>query len=332
MNRRQWLLIVSVWLGLAAMGGAALVCEDPAFDFGEALDTDRVSHVYTLRNAGRQTVRILKVTSSCGCTTTTAEPESLAPGERSALTVQVDLRGRAGPQVFALDVITDQAGAAGLPLVIRGTVLREITLAPQSVLLHAREGGPRLVETVTLTATQGPAFRITGFGVSDPVLGIEAQRDSTAAEHAVTVTVDAAGLALPFQGTVTLQTDHPRRTVIQIPVSVVPARTDNALPVLLFYRPDGPSAQCAQTELLRIAEAFPGRVSVEHLDLGQPGPQGRLAIWQEVFNHRQESPVTVVVPGQAFLAGIEQIRSGLQPAVESALGAAAPAAPDAPRP
>ena len=216
-----------LWLARPRAGGG-LVSPDPEHDFGTVLETDRVRHTFTLRNTGREPVAIIAITSTCGCATAEPETRLLAPRATTALPVDVDLRGRAGPQDFRVHVRSDCAVSPILPLVLRGQVVREITSEPAALLLHAINGQRVFTEQVELVVKRGPAFAITAVGVSDPALHVTVPLRVTATRHPVAIRLDASREALPFRGTVTLQTDHPRRRVVEIPVSLMPGRDDSS--------------------------------------------------------------------------------------------------------
>jgi len=214
-----------LWVG-RPRATTGLASPDPVHDFGTALETDRVRHTFTLRNTGREPVTIIAITSTCGCATAEPATRTLAPRAVTELAVDVDLRGRSGPQDFRLHVRSDCATTPLLPLVIRGRVIRELVPEPAALLLHGDNDQRTFDETVTLVAARGPAFAVTGVGVSDPALRAAVPMRVTGSRHPVVIRLDATREALPFRGTVTVQTDHPRRRVVEIPVSLMPAREE----------------------------------------------------------------------------------------------------------
>src|SRR5512133_2399123 len=118
--------VASVWLcpsayGLAPSAVAAapnLVCEAPAFDFGFARDTQVVTNTFVLHNTGTATARIVRVHSTCGCTTFQPTRTAVAPGETEPLTVLFDLRGRHGAQHRPVYVSWNNANSQPLRLTV----------------------------------------------------------------------------------------------------------------------------------------------------------------------------------------------------------------------
>jgi len=81
-------LLFAVW-GIVAMGTPEITVDQPDYDFGSVGLGYMVKHTFTLRNTGDETLEIVYVRASCGCTTTALPTTSLAPGESVPLEVLV---------------------------------------------------------------------------------------------------------------------------------------------------------------------------------------------------------------------------------------------------
>ncbi len=71
------------------------VLETDTFDWGTLVQGKKVEHSFLIENKGRSTLKILKVTSNCGCTTTRYD-EEIAPGEIGAIDLEIDTSEFAG--------------------------------------------------------------------------------------------------------------------------------------------------------------------------------------------------------------------------------------------
>jgi len=60
---------------------------EKAFDFGNILQGDVVSHAFSFENRGDSALTISKVTASCGCTAGEISRKRLKPAEKSELKV-----------------------------------------------------------------------------------------------------------------------------------------------------------------------------------------------------------------------------------------------------
>ncbi len=80
------LLIV---LGVAAMAGPEITVDQPDYDYGSIGQGYMVKHTFVVQNTGDETLEIVYVRASCGCTTTELPTNRLAPGESVPLEVLV---------------------------------------------------------------------------------------------------------------------------------------------------------------------------------------------------------------------------------------------------
>jgi uncharacterized cupredoxin-like copper-binding protein len=62
------------------------------WDFGYVPKSGTVSHIYQIKNIGDDTLIIVKVRTTCGCTTAPLSKERLAPGETAEMEVVFDPR------------------------------------------------------------------------------------------------------------------------------------------------------------------------------------------------------------------------------------------------
>lgn len=63
--------------------------EPPSHDFG-TIPQEVVSHSFTVKNNGNETLVIAEVTTSCGCTTAEIDKKKISPGDEATLTVTFD--------------------------------------------------------------------------------------------------------------------------------------------------------------------------------------------------------------------------------------------------
>lgn len=65
-----------------------LVLKEPVFDFGKIPQGKPVTHIFEIINNGKDSLRIVNVQASCGCTTPEWDREKIpAPGEKMNITV-----------------------------------------------------------------------------------------------------------------------------------------------------------------------------------------------------------------------------------------------------
>ncbi len=71
--------------------------EEDAFDFGKVVDGDKVNHTFKFTNTGEQSLVLIDVKGSCGCTVPENWPKSpIQPGESAQIDVTFDSKNRVG--------------------------------------------------------------------------------------------------------------------------------------------------------------------------------------------------------------------------------------------
>lgn len=74
----------------AGLSRAKISFSETLWDFGYVPKTGKVSHIYKIKNVGEDTLVIVKVRTTCGCTSAPLPKERLAPGEIADLEVVFD--------------------------------------------------------------------------------------------------------------------------------------------------------------------------------------------------------------------------------------------------
>lgn len=102
-----------------------VLIDSEVYDFGQCYLGDVISHEFTLQNIGKSTLDIHKVKTSCGCTTSDLEKNSLKPGESTKIKARFNTYGKRGGQVKEIFVITNDPDQPKVTLKIKGKVLEK---------------------------------------------------------------------------------------------------------------------------------------------------------------------------------------------------------------
>jgi hypothetical protein len=149
----------------ATAAPAELKAEEGKFDFGKAVEGDKLEHTFVLANAGAVPLKILRTQTSCGCTTAQPSSDVVAPGAKIDIKVVFDTLGRVGKNRKFIDITTDSSKTERVRLEISAEIEplfsfepRFVRLAPkygeeakQEVKLVGKrvaEAKPKIVETV----------------------------------------------------------------------------------------------------------------------------------------------------------------------------------------
>jgi hypothetical protein len=157
--------------GVPLPEGSPLVFDTTYHDFGKIPDTTPVSFDFKFRNTSNRTVKILKVTASCGCTTTKAKTE-IAPGEESVITATFNPQGRSGREVKSITLDLDDPVVKNIFLTAGAFVQRRIMVEPQALFMGEVPRGKGAVQEITISGRE-PGFEITSARLESPVFSLE---------------------------------------------------------------------------------------------------------------------------------------------------------------
>ena len=62
-------LVIAVAYGTLVLAAPLIAVDEPIYEFGEVLEGQFVTHVFTLTNSGDEPLEISQVRVTCGCTT-----------------------------------------------------------------------------------------------------------------------------------------------------------------------------------------------------------------------------------------------------------------------
>ena len=100
-----------------------IVFETPEFNFGDIQENKgKVSHKFSFTNNGKESIRILTVKPSCGCTTPNWSKDVIKPGKKGFIIAEYNPKGRPGVFRKSLSVITNDNRRS--LIFIKGKVVR----------------------------------------------------------------------------------------------------------------------------------------------------------------------------------------------------------------
>jgi hypothetical protein len=133
-----------------ACAGPKLQVQDPTFDFGEAYQGDKVSHVYQIANQGDEPLLIDRVRSSCGCTAVLISAKNLPPGGTGELQANFDSSRFRGDVVKTIYLYSNDPNQPVVQLQMQGKVLELVAIEPGQVNFGQVKVRQPVSATVTL--------------------------------------------------------------------------------------------------------------------------------------------------------------------------------------
>lgn len=202
-------------------------------------------HTFELANTTGGTVAITKVESACGCLRRALGAETLAAGQKTQLTVEVNtLTQPEGPNRWQITVGYTLTAPGGQPeakellLQITSNLVREVAVSPPQ-LAFSTAGAAN--QTITITDKRDKPLTVTRAASSSDFVTVEvAQAGGVPRAQGVVVKLSATAPAGHRDELVVLYTDDPAYPELRIPVRVL-KRAASAV----VATPDAPSVRFA---------------------------------------------------------------------------------------
>lgn len=145
-----------------------LIFEAPQHSFGTVIQGTTLTYSFKFRNAGKNTIAITRVGSSCGCTVAQVSPRIILPGKVGQLTASFDSSDFSGPVTKEVFVYTNNDNQPAYTLSLSGTVIEEFVATPAQLNLGSVKAGARFSTTLKLTNRGKVPVTITGMTASLP--------------------------------------------------------------------------------------------------------------------------------------------------------------------
>lgn len=226
---RGFTLIGAVCLALAAMTAVAageprLAIDETEFDFGKTPNEQTVSHIFWLKSVGDDTLEIVKVTTSCGCTKAPVEKSKLAPGDSTRLelifsTQKYRRKTSRTARVFTNAAKEPHVLKIAAEFVVGRTTTEPLMLAPRRLIIRADAKPPQKAVTFTLRNQTDEKLDIRLIDWPGEILEVMLPSTISPGETAVgRVTILAGADKEPFKKSITLESGNTEITRFTIPI------------------------------------------------------------------------------------------------------------------
>jgi hypothetical protein len=163
--RGLFILLVLSFLTINLNAQAKIKFDRVELEFGQIDAGGNIEINFEFSNAGNETLKITKISSSCGCLAVRLEKKEYAPGERGTLPVTFFSRGYNGKLAKFVTVATNDEEKAKTRLKISGMVVlkdfAEIGLSIDKIDFGVTTLGGEYKETIKIKNTGTIELRIT---------------------------------------------------------------------------------------------------------------------------------------------------------------------------
>ncbi len=217
-----------VLLGLCATGSASASWADALFeelsrDFGSVPRGPTLTHPFRLVNRTKVPIHIASVRVSCGCTSARALQTDLAPGQETAILVQMDTRRFQYTKNVTIFVQFDQPRWEEVRLWVQANSRDDVTVIPESLAFGQIKRGSAPSSNVTISFLGDSNWRITGVKSESnyvtPAIK-EVRRDAGEVSYQVTASLRADAPSGKWYTDVWLETNNPSTPRLRVPLTV----------------------------------------------------------------------------------------------------------------
>jgi len=147
-----------------------LIIDKTKIDLGVIYNGATKKARVVLKNVGRDTLRILGVTTSCGCTTARQPKAFLRTGESDAVEVEFNSTGFRGKIEKHVTIMTNDPAAPSTFVTLLGDVIDELQPVNNSaaIWLGSVPVGKQVEQTVSFKNVSGKVITVTGYKSSSP--------------------------------------------------------------------------------------------------------------------------------------------------------------------
>jgi Protein of unknown function (DUF1573) len=239
-----WTVLAS-WLVIGLSGGPARAAAwtDALFpenrhDFGMVPRGVKVKHDFLLVNRLAESITILNLRPSCGCTSGRTNTSTVAPGQTAVIEAEMDTRNFVGPKstVLYISLITASGREGETGLGVSSHILSDIVLNPGGISFGTVTRGQSPTQVLTIDRINAPGWKfvrmVSACRAIDAQLA-ETSRTATSASYALTVSMKPDAPVGPLRDEIRLISNDPEAPSIPLMVTAVVRGDLSAAPSVL---------------------------------------------------------------------------------------------------
>lgn len=215
------LLVVLAGIGVAQ---PKLTVDKTSIDMGVIYNGATKKARVVIKNIGRDTLRILGVTTSCGCTTVRQPRAFLKTGESDAVEVDFNSTGFRGKIEKHVNIMTNDPASPTTYVTLVGDVIEELQpINNGSVLWFGSVPKDKQVEqTVAFKNVSGKVLTITGYNSSSPDVLVSFGKRTVLPADTLRLLVKVTPRKTDyFNELLILETDSKKQTQVPVRVTLI---------------------------------------------------------------------------------------------------------------
>jgi hypothetical protein len=192
--------------------------KEPDFDFGKIYKGQKVEHVYIFENAGKDTLNIKEVKTSCGCTAAILTNHTIPPAETGEIRVTYNPGSNTGNVKKSITVLNDDPEHSSYRLTIFGEIIEDVSVKPKNVDFGSIYIGKKTnkSKTISIESESTPDFKIKKITSSKPFIEASISEEKNGKYVVEIVLKDNPGIGR-FSGGIFLETNSQTQEKLNIP-------------------------------------------------------------------------------------------------------------------
>jgi hypothetical protein len=202
---------------------AVINFSDRSFNFGFLPKGVHALHTYVIENKGTDTLRIIKVSPTCGCTSAPLGKSDIGPGDSTNLDVFFDSKKFSGKVTKKISILSNDPKDPYTDISFSAQVDRVHPFITAKPIVIETEQKNASAYNVKLTNTGTDPLEIRIVSSSEPYIEARLSREKIEAGTSVDLIVKIKKRYEAFQETwysVTLETNDPQKYRLTIPMHV----------------------------------------------------------------------------------------------------------------
>jgi hypothetical protein len=194
-------------------------------DLGVIYNGSTVNEHIIIRNIGRDTLLILGVTTSCGCTTVRQPKATLNPGETDVVEVQFNSTGFRGKVEKHVFIASNDQMTPSMNVTMSGNVIEELQPVDNNssvVWLGSVPVGRTVEKTVSFKNVSGKVITLLGFKSSTPDVSVTFANKAVNPADTISITFKITPHKTDYiSEQVILQTDSKKQSQVPVRVTLI---------------------------------------------------------------------------------------------------------------
>ena len=182
-----------------------------------------------VRNSGKETLKILSVQTSCGCTAVRQPKSELKPGESDAVELEFNSTGFRGKVTKHINIQTNDPSTPNTSVALVTDVIDELTPISNSsvVWLGSLPVGKEVEHKVGLKNVSGKVISLKGYTSSSPNVTMGFEKKAVMPADTIFITIKVKSNKVDYVNEqVMLQTDSDKQTNVPVRVTFIGTKAD----------------------------------------------------------------------------------------------------------